>query len=76
MLGEEGRTEMKSIRCRVGLHRWSPGHHLSVWRQDLGRTVRVHSKTCYECGRLDEHVVRQRPPEAGFPPDDNLSPPT
>jgi hypothetical protein len=66
---------MKNIRCRIGLHRWSPGHHLSVWQQDLGRAVRVRSKTCYRCGRLDEHVVRQKPPDAAFGRDDDLDHP-
>ena len=57
---------MKNLRCRMGLHRWSPGHYLSVWRHDLGRSVRVRSKACYECGALDEHVVRQRPSQPPF----------
>ena len=51
----------KHLQCRIGLHRWSPGRYLWVWSQELGRTVRVRSKTCDYCGAIDQHVVRQRP---------------
>ncbi len=56
-----GASGVMKFGCRLGFHRWSPGHHLSVWRADLGRTVRVRSRACHRCGATDEHVVRQKP---------------
>jgi hypothetical protein len=58
------------IRCRLHRHKWGASHTLSVWRADLGRTVRVWSKACYRCGYVDEHVIRQKAPIAPFVADD------